>query len=228
MLTELEKQPHRRIGAALMLGLGIVLLLMAASAIAQTTILGELEFKGASKVEKTSGVWIDGQYVGYLSELWGPRRVLLLPGDHQLAVRQAGYVDFTEKLTVEPHELLRVPVKMQKAPEDQWPTVTGELKVDVQPDRSAVFVDGRFLGHAGELGGSFHSMLLSPGTHQIKVELPGYRSFEADVSVSAGQKSTVKAHLERASIHEADALIGQSSRQATSQASNSAIAETAK
>ena len=31
---------------------------------AQTAILGELEFKGASKVERSSGVWIDGQYLG--------------------------------------------------------------------------------------------------------------------------------------------------------------------
>ena len=113
---------------------------------AQTTILGELTFKGASKVEKTSGVWIDGKYVGYLGELWGPKRILLIPGDHDLTVRQAGYKDFTEKLTVEPKELLLVPVKMEKEANDKWPTVTGELKVDVNPDRAAVFVYDRFWG----------------------------------------------------------------------------------
>jgi hypothetical protein len=176
---------------------------------AQTTIMGELKFKGASKVEKTSGVWIDGQYVGYLSELWGPKRVLLLPGDHELVVRQAGYKDFTEKLTVEPKILLLVPVRMQKDTEDTWPKVTAELKVDVQPDRAAVFVDDRFLGHAGELGGAFHSMLLSPGAHRVKVELPGYQPFETDVNLVAGQKSVVKTHLEKGSIHQADALIDQ-------------------
>lgn len=225
MRAEFESRPHRWIGIVSILASGIFLLLMAASAVAQTTILGELEFKGASKVEKTSGVWIDGEYVGYLGELWGPRRVLLLPGDHQLAVRQAGYEDFTEKLTVEPHELLRVPVKMQKAPEDTWPKVTGELKVDVQPDRAAVFVDGRFLGHAGELGGAFHSMLLSPGAHQIKVELPGYQSFETEVSVNAGQKSTVKTRLAKASIHQADPLIDQPNNQAANAANNSVTAK---
>ena len=176
---------------------------------AQTTILGELTFKGASKVEKTSGVWIDGKYVGYLGELWGPKRILLIPGDHDLTVRQAGYKDFTEKLTVEPKELLLVPVKMQKATNDTWPTVTAELKVDVNPDRAAVFVDDRFLGHAGELGGAFHSMLISPGTHRIKVELPGYQSFETDVTLVAGQKSVVKTNLAKGSIHQADALINQ-------------------
>lgn len=187
---------------------------MFAPLFAQTTILGELEFKGASKVEKTSGVWIDGQYVGYLDELKGPKRILLLPGDHDLAVRQAGYQDFTEKLTVEPKELLLVPVKMRKATNETWPTVTSQLKVDVQPDRAAVFVDDRFLGHAGELGGAFHSMLLSPGTHRIKVELPGYQTFETDVTLVAGQKSVVKTNLAKGSIHQADALIDQANNPA--------------
>src|ERR1700674_34044 len=187
---------------------------MAAPLMAQTTVLGELTFKGASKVEKTSGVWIDGKYVGYLGELWGPKRILLIPGAPDFFVRQAGYEDFAEKLTVEPKELLLVPVKMQKATNDTWPTVTAELKVDVHPDRAAVFVDNRFLGHAGELGGAFHSMLLSPGTHKIKVELPGYQTFETDVTLVAGQKSVVKTNLAKGSIHQADSLIDEANNPA--------------
>jgi hypothetical protein len=207
MLIQLVKVKQGGIGPLAMLVSYFTLTLMVAPLMAQTTVLGELTFKGASKVEKTSGVWIDGKYVGYLSELWGPKRILLIPGDHELAIRQAGYKDFTETLTVEPKELLLVPVKMEKETSDTWPSVTAQLKVDVQPDRAAVFVDDRFLGHAGELGGAFHSMLLSPGTHKIKVELPGYQSFETDVTLVAGQKSVVKTNLAKGSIHQADPLI---------------------
>jgi hypothetical protein len=207
MMIQLVKVRQGWIGLLAMFVSFFTLAPMVAPLLAQTTVLGELTFKGASKVEKTSGVWIDGKYVGYLSELWGPKRILLIPGDHELAVRQAGYKDFTETLTVEPKELLLVPVKMQKETNDTWPSVTAQLKVDVQPDRAAVFVDNRFLGHAGELGGAFHSMLLSPGTHRIKVELPGYQSFETDVTLVAGQKSVVKTNLAKGSIHQADALI---------------------
>ncbi len=207
MLTQLENHKIRWIGILAILVSCLTLTPMVAPLLAQTTVLGELTFKGASKVEKTSGVWIDGKYVGYLGELWGPKRILLIPGDHELTVRQAGYKDFTETLTVEPKVLLLVPVKMQKDTSNTWPSVTAELKVDVHPDRAAVFVDDRFLGHAGELGGAFHSMLLSPGAHRIKVELPGYQSFETDVTLVAGQKSVVKTNLEKGSIHQADALI---------------------
>jgi PEGA domain-containing protein len=200
---------HRWLGVAALAASCFTVCPLAEPLFAQTTIMGELELKGASKVERASGVWIDGQYVGYLDELRDAKRILLLPGDHQLTVRQAGYQDFSEKLTVEPKELLLVPVKMQKAPEETYPKVTAQLKVDVQPDRAAVFVDDRFLGHAGELGGAFHSMLLSPGTHRIKVELPGYQNFESDVTLVAGQKSEVKTSLRKGSIHQADALINE-------------------
>jgi PEGA domain-containing protein len=209
MLTNLAKLRPSRIGVLALLVSYFLVSPMVAPLLAQTAILGELEFQAASKVERTSGVWIDGQYVGYLGELKGKKKILLLPGDHEVAVRQAGYTDFTKKITVEPNILLSVPVKMEKSTDVTWPSVTAQLKVDVQPDRAAVFVDDRFLGHAGELGGKFHSMLLSPGTHRIKVELPGYQTFESDVTLVAGQKSEVKTILAKGSIHQADTLIDQ-------------------
>ena len=82
---------------------------------AQNKIMGAVEFKDAKKVEKTSGVWIDGQYVGYLGELKGRKKLNLLPGEHELSVRQAGYQDFNQKIVIEPDLILSVKVQMQKA-----------------------------------------------------------------------------------------------------------------
>ena len=39
-------------------------------------------------------MWVDGNYVGYLKELKGDKKILLLPGEHEIAVRQSGYDDF--------------------------------------------------------------------------------------------------------------------------------------
>ena len=50
-------------------------------------VLGEVKLDGVSKVEKESGVWVDGNYVGYLKELKGDKKLLLLPGEHEIAVR---------------------------------------------------------------------------------------------------------------------------------------------
>ncbi len=65
-------------------------------------VMGEVQFDGATKVEKDSGVWVDGGYVGYLKELKGDKKVLLLPGEHEIVVRQSGYNDFSQKIVVEP------------------------------------------------------------------------------------------------------------------------------
>jgi hypothetical protein len=166
-------------------------------------VMGEVRFDGATKVEKDSGVWVDGGYVGYLKELKGNKKVLLLPGEHEIVVRQSGYDDFAQKIVVEPGQSQTVSVTMHLSPRAEIPEITATLKVTVQPGRAAVFLDGRYVGHASEFGGATHSMLISPGKHQIKVELPGYRTFETEVNLLAGQKSEVKTELAKGSIEQA-------------------------
>ena len=83
---------------------------------AQNKVLGEVELVGASKVENTSGVWIDGQYVGYLHELKGSKKLLLLPGDHNITVKQGGYLDFAQDVTVRAGEKQTIDVRMGKIP----------------------------------------------------------------------------------------------------------------
>ncbi|HEV8262668.1 MAG TPA: PEGA domain-containing protein, partial [Burkholderiales bacterium] len=126
-----------------------------------------------------------------------------LPGEHEVAVRQSGYDDFVQTIVVEPGQIQTVHVAMRLTPSTKFPDVTATLKLTIQPGRAAVFVDGRFAGHASELGGALHSMLISPGKHAIKVELPGYRSFETEVNLLAGQKSEIKTELVKGSIQHA-------------------------
>ena len=166
-------------------------------------VMGEVRFEGASKVERDSGVWIDGGYVGFLKELRGDKKVLLLPGEHQLEVRQSGYDNFVQKIVVEPGQVHIVQVVMHLTPGAHAPDVIATLKVTVQPGRAAVFLDGQYIGHASELGGAVHSLSISPGKHRIKVELPGYRTFETEVNLLRGQKSEVKTELVKGSIEQA-------------------------
>ena len=77
-------------------------LLIPSILLAQNQVLGEVEIHGKTNVDKTSGVWVDGQYVGYVNELKGDKKLLLLPGEHQMAVRQAGYIEQVKKIAVEP------------------------------------------------------------------------------------------------------------------------------
>jgi hypothetical protein len=158
-------------------------------------VMGELQFEGKSKVERTSGVWIDGGYVGYLKELKGSKKVLLLPGEHVITVRQDGYEDFTERVLIQPGERKVVFVTMNRAATGAMPPVKSTVKLAVNPTRAAVFVDGLFVGHVGEFEGAGRGMLIAPGPHKIRIALPGYQTFETEISPLPNQKVEVKTDL---------------------------------
>ena len=162
---------------------------------AENAVMGEIQFEGKSHVEKTSGVWVDGQYVGYLKELKGSKKVLLLPGEHIITVRQDGYQDYTARVTVEPGQKQLVRVAMERALTGPLPQVTAEVKIAVNPSRAAVFLDGLFVGHVGEFEGAGRGMLVAPGSHQIRIALPGYQTFETAINPLANQKVQIKTEL---------------------------------
>jgi PEGA domain len=167
----------------------------ALTAYAENQVMGEIEFEGRSRVEKTSGVWVDGQYVGYLKELKGSKKVMLLPGTHEIVVRQDGYQDFSKVFVIQPGEKQVVQVSMGKAPTAPFPTTTATLKIAVNPSRAAVFMDGLFVGHVGEFKGAGRGMLIAPGAHRIRIALPGYQTFETQISALAHQKVEIKTDL---------------------------------
>ncbi len=174
-----------------------------ASAIyAQNTnqVLGQVNFEAKTNIDKSSGVWVDGQYLGYVNELKGNKKVLLVPGQHEIAVRQVGYKDVRESILVSPGGTTIVTVRMEKDPSASHSNVTGEVKLQVTPDRAAVFVDGNYAGYVHQFGGVKRAMLIAPGKHRIKIALPGYRDFETDITVQANHKVTVKTVLTPASI----------------------------
>lgn len=170
---------------------------------AQSQILGEVQLVGKTKADKTSGVWVDGQYVGYVNELKGDKKLLLLPGEHDIAVRQSGYTDFTQAVVVEPRKKIVLNVVMLKDPRTHPPDVTSQVKLQVTPQRAAVFVDDAFAGSVSEFCGVGRGMLVSPGKHRIKIALSGYQAFDTEVNLLARQKITIKTDLLPGSITQA-------------------------
>src|SRR6204780_1328280 len=115
---------RRRLNGLSWMLLAVSSLLLTPAIYAGNQVMGEIQFEGKSKVEKTSGVWVDGEYVGYLKELKGSKKVLLLPGEHVVSVRQDGYQDFTQKILVQPGQKEVVRVAMEKAPIGPLPSVS--------------------------------------------------------------------------------------------------------
>ncbi|HEX6804446.1 MAG TPA: PEGA domain-containing protein [Terriglobales bacterium] len=176
---------------------------------AENQVLAEVRFITHNHAEKTAGVWIDGQYVGYAKELAGDKKMLLLPGKHEIIVRQPWYRDYVEQAVLEPGEVHVVTLSLVKEARMPSRDATGELRISATPTRAAVFVDEQFAGHVDEFDGAGKAMLLTPGKHRVRLALPGYLPFETMVDLRPHQKLKIETALVKGSITEAGSLVSQ-------------------
>jgi hypothetical protein len=181
--------------------------LLAIVAHAQSSVQSELRFQARSGADKNAGVWIDGQYVGYVKELNGAKKILLLPGKHEIVVRQAWYKDYLDHTVLEPGEIHVITVALEKQAQPVASAATAELKIVATPTRAAVFVDDQFAGHVDEFSGGGRAMLLTPGPHRLRIALPGYQPFETSMTLRDHQKAKIETELLRGSIADAGAMV---------------------
>jgi hypothetical protein len=174
---------------------------------AEDRVQSELRFAAHSKDEKTAGVWVDGQYVGFVKELAGDKKLTLLPGKHEIVIRQAWYNEFVKQIILEPGQTHEVNVELVKSARLPTKDATGELKIAATPSRAAVFVDGQYAGHVDEFDGVGKAMLLTPGQHRLRIALPGYLPFDTMVDLRPQQKLKIQTDLVKGSITEAGSQV---------------------
>lgn len=174
---------------------------------AEDRVQAELRFVAHNNAEKTAGVWVDGQYVGYVTELAGDKKLLLLPGKHEIVVRQAWFDERVEQVILEPGQVREINVSLVKCARVPGREATGELKISATPSRAAVFVDNQYAGHVDEFDGVGKAMLLTPGQHRVRIALPGYLPFDTVVDLRPRQKLKLETQLVRGSITEAGSLV---------------------
>ena len=185
----------------------VVVILLIGAMCAQDRVQSELRFAAHSRDEKTAGVWVDGQYVGSVKELAGDKKLMLLPGKHEIVIRQAWYNEFVTEAILEPGKTHEVNVVLVKSPRLPTEDATAELKITATPSRAAVFVDGQFAGHVDEFDGVGKAMLLTPGQHRLHIALPGYLPFDTMVDVRPRQKLKIQTDLVKGSITEAGSQV---------------------
>jgi len=124
-------------------------------------------------------------------------------------VRQNGYQDFAQTIVLQPGQRQIIRVTMEKAATGPMPPDAdlATIRINVNPSRAAVFVDGRFVGHVAEFGGLGRAMLVVPGTHRIRIALPGYETFETDINPRPKQKVDVKTDLVKSDVPVAEPLL---------------------
>lgn len=150
-----------------------------------------------TRVEKLAGVWVDGQYVGYVDQFKDHTTLELTPGKHSLVIRENGLKDMTRELDLAPGGALDLMVKMEEPePEPLLNGETGDLKILVAPNSAAVFVDGKFEGPVVQFGGIARTLKVPAGKHVVKISQSGYKDYVTTVDVALGQRVTIENRLD--------------------------------
>jgi hypothetical protein len=66
------------------------------------------------------------------------------------------------------------------------------MQVLSRPDGAQVYVDGAFVGRT-----PFVIASVSPGPHEVRIELDGHQRWATTVQVAAGERTRVAASLEQ-------------------------------
>jgi hypothetical protein len=67
------------------------------------------------------------------------------------------------------------------------PANVGGLSFDISPSWAEVYVDGQYVGTAGDFGPSYQPLSLTSGRHYVDIRATGYEPMVFDIEVVAGQ-----------------------------------------
>ena len=72
---------------------------------------------------------------------------------------------------------------------------TADVRVQVVPKETEVFVDGYYAGTADDFDGVFQSLELEEGAYHIEIVAPGFAPLQFDVRIMPGRKITYRGDL---------------------------------
>jgi len=167
-------------------------------------VLAEIKLKPSSKIEKSAGIWVNGRHLGFLNELKGSKKILLLPGRHQITAKLTGYLDFDTEVDVAAGQKHVVRVAMRENLTASYPDrdEMARIKLKVKPDRAAVFVNNRYVGYVEQFRGFRKSLGLSPGTYKIHIALAGYQPFNTEITLLKQHDYVIKTKLQKGGARE--------------------------
>ncbi|HHV80282.1 TPA: PEGA domain-containing protein [bacterium] len=130
----------------------------------------------------SADVYVDDKYYGRT-----PITIQKIPaGKRMVTVRLSGYTDWSDEVVIEPGKIGQVNVKLKLA---------GTLQVSSSPPGAKVYLNGKDIGET-----PLSNSNIPEGTHNLSVELFGYKPWQGIIEVSPGQITNISARLESASI----------------------------
>lgn len=139
-----------------------------------------------------AGVFIDGKYVGPAGNFRIGRKYAVAAGEHEVRLSEPRYEEIVTKVTILPGKTTKLAETMKAAPPAKPPF--GRLRTLSTDKFAAVYVNGRFMGHAGEFNNPVQGLLLNPGDYTVKV---------VPVSGGEGREEHIKIEADKVVIFQA-------------------------
>jgi hypothetical protein len=138
-----------------------------------------------------AGVFIDGKYVGSAANFHRARTFNLNAGEHEVVLVDPRYEELKTKVTIRAGQTVTLSEKLRKLPTPQGPF--GRLRTVEFDKYAAVYLNGKFQGHADEISNFAQGLLIQPGEYALRVEsMTGAPVHEEKVKIEAGKTTIVR------------------------------------
>lgn len=175
--------------AAAMLCLGVGL---AADVAAQSPGGGAQGYLKARVNPGRAGVFVDGKYLGPAANFKIARKYAVPAGEHEVELAEPRYEEVMKKVTIRAGETLVLTEQLKPVQLAQPPF--GVLRIVGFSKFDAVYVNGKFYGHADEFSNFAQGLQLNPGEYAVRIDnAGGTPAHEEKVRVEADKVAMVKA-----------------------------------
>jgi len=130
------------------------------------------------------------QYVGPAANFGMARKYAVAPGEHEIKLVEPRHEEITTKVTVVAGKTFQVRQSLKALPKPQPPF--GRLRTISADKFAAVYVNGKFMGHADEFSNSAQGLLLNPGEYVVKIAPANGSAHEEKVKIEADRTVIVR------------------------------------
>jgi hypothetical protein len=152
-----------------------------------------------------AGVFVDGKYLGPAGNFRIGRKYALPAGEHEVRLTEPRYKEVVTKVTIQPGKTTVLEQNMEWGPGYRLPENAvweplppanppfGRLRAICEDKFAAVYLNGAFMGHAGEFNNWLQGVLINPGSYMVRiVPLSGKGGLEQQVKIEAGKTVVVR------------------------------------
>ena len=161
-------------------------------------------------------IFVDGYLIGDADQFDGfPNYLWLEEGTYELAFFREGYETIYRQYTIYPGVIIDVDDRMRpgQAERPEPPSVPsaeggaqlpdpssdqniGRIVIAGSPADAAVYLDGHFVGTAGEISNLPNGLLVEPGEHVVELVRPGFETERRPITVPAGDQVDIDLSLQ--------------------------------